>query len=82
MNDDKFKEEVGLASGEPLKPKSRRGFASMTPERRREIARKGGASVPKDKRSFSQNNELAIRAGKKGGEAFGKSKKRDNKEEQ
>ena len=28
------------------KPKSRRGFAAMNPERRREIARKGGASVP------------------------------------
>lgn len=28
------------------KPKSRRGSAAMNPERRREIARKGGASVP------------------------------------
>ena len=26
------------------KPKSRRGFAAMNPERRREIARKGGES--------------------------------------
>lgn len=46
-----------------------RGFASMDPERQREIARKGGASVPADKRSFSQSPSLASEAGRKGGEA-------------
>lgn len=51
------------------KPKSRRGFAAMNPERRREIARKGGASVPSEKRSFSQDRGLAAQAGRKGGEA-------------
>lgn len=50
-------------------PKSRRGFAAMDPERRREIARKGGASVPADKRSFSTDRGLAISAGTKGGKA-------------
>ena len=30
------------------KPRARRGFAAMNPERRREIARKGGASVPSE----------------------------------
>lgn len=54
---------------QPIKPKSKRGFASMDPARQREIARKGGASVPADKRSFSQNRSLAQQAGKKGGEA-------------
>lgn len=49
--------------------KSRRGFACMTPERRREIARKGGASVPADKRSFSTQAGLAARAGRVGGSA-------------
>jgi len=48
---------------------SRRGFASMDPERQREIARKGGSSVPADKRSFSQDRSLASTAGRKGGEA-------------
>lgn len=48
---------------------SRRGFASMDPERQREIARKGGASVPGEKRSFSQDRGLAAEAGRKGGEA-------------
>jgi general stress protein YciG len=46
-----------------------RGFASMDPARQREIARRGGASVPADKRSFSQDRDLARDAGRKGGEA-------------
>lgn len=44
-----------------------RGFASMDRDKQREIARKGGRSVPNDKRSFSQNHELASQAGRKGG---------------
>jgi len=50
------------------KKKSRRGFASMSPERQREIARMGGSSVPAEKRSFSQDRTLASTAGRKGGE--------------
>ena len=49
--------------------KSKRGFASMDPEKQREIARKGGQSVPDEKRSFSQNPELAAKAGRKGGQS-------------
>ncbi|HWE98500.1 MAG TPA: general stress protein [Caulobacteraceae bacterium] len=49
--------------------KSRRGFAAMDPDRRREIARRGGASVPSEKRSFAQNRDLAADAGRKGGTA-------------
>ncbi len=44
-----------------------RGFASMDPEKQRAIARKGGESVPNEKRSFSQNHQLAAEAGRKGG---------------
>ena len=47
------------------KPKSRRGFAAMN----REIARKGGASVPGEKRSFAKDRDLAASAGRKGGES-------------
>jgi general stress protein YciG len=47
--------------------KKARGFASMDPEKQRAIARKGGESVPREKRSFSQNAELAAEAGRKGG---------------
>lgn len=48
-------------------PKQRRGFACMTPERVREIAAKGGAAVPADKRSFAKDPGLAARAGADGG---------------
>jgi general stress protein YciG len=58
------------------KPKSRRGFAAMDPEKQREIARRGGAAVPPDKRSFSQDSDLASAAGRKGGEASGGGKRR------
>jgi general stress protein YciG len=50
---------------------SKRGFASMDEERQREIASKGGKSVPAEKRSFSQDRELASEAGRKGGQASG-----------
>lgn len=49
--------------------KSTRGFASMSPEKRREIAVKGGKSVDPANRSFSRNKALAIAAGSKGGSA-------------
>jgi general stress protein YciG len=46
---------------------SNRGFASMDAEKQREIARKGGESVPGEKRSFSRDPALAAEAGRKGG---------------
>jgi uncharacterized protein len=48
---------------------SNRGFASMDPAKQREIASKGGKSVPPEARSFSKNHALASEAGRKGGEA-------------
>lgn len=48
---------------------SGRGFAAMDEAKQREIARKGGESVPPEKRSFSQNHELAAEAGRKGGQS-------------
>ena len=50
---------------------SNRGFASMDDDKQREIASKGGQSVPDEKRSYSQDRELAAEAGRKGGEASG-----------
>ena len=58
---------MSIADQDP--PRARRGFAAMNPERRREIARKGGASVPGEKRSFAKDRDLAASAGRKGGEA-------------
>jgi uncharacterized protein len=46
---------------------SLRGFAAMNEDKQREIARKGGANVPHEKRSFAQNRTLAAEAGRKGG---------------
>jgi general stress protein YciG len=51
-------------------PKQLRGFALLPKEVRVEIARKGGASVPKEKRTYSQDRALAARAGRKGGKAM------------
>ncbi len=54
-----------------VRPKgsSNRGFAAMDAEKQRAIARKGGESVPAEKRSFSQNRALAAEAGRKGGQS-------------
>ena len=46
---------------------SKRGFAGMDEEKQRDIARKGGESVPSEERSFSKDDELASEAGRKGG---------------
>jgi len=54
------------SESEPRRP-ALRGFAAMDAERRREIARKGGKSVPDEKRSFTQDRTLAAEAGRKGG---------------
>ena len=48
---------------------SNRGFANMDEDKQRDIASKGGQSVPDDKRSFSPDRGLAAEAGRKGGES-------------
>lgn len=53
----------------PDKPAGKRGFAAMTPERRKEIAAMGGAGVHPSNRSFAKNRKLAAEAGSKGGQA-------------
>ncbi len=47
----------------------------MDREKQREIARKGGQSVPNDKRSFSQDPSLAAEAGRKGGHSVNPNKR-------
>jgi general stress protein YciG len=49
--------------------KGKQGFASMTPERQREIAAMGGRSVPAKSRAYSRDPALAAEAGRKGGKA-------------
>ena len=60
---------------EAVKKTSNRGFASMDPEKQRAIARKGGESVPNEKRSFSQDPSLAAKAGRKGGHSVNPTKR-------
>ena len=52
-----------MAETDASRPKTRRGFAAMSPELQRKLAAKGGVAVPANKRSFSQDRDLAVRAG-------------------
>ena len=47
----------------------KRGFALMSKADQIKNARKGGAAVPAEKRSFSRNRALAAEAGRKGGQS-------------
>ena len=47
--------------------KERRGFASMTPERQREIASKGGRAAHQKGTAHQWNTDEAREAGRKGG---------------
>ena len=58
-----------MAQKSPGTGTSNRGFASMDAGKQREIASKGGQSVPAAKRSFSQDRRLAAEAGRKGGQS-------------
>jgi general stress protein YciG len=48
---------------------SHRGFASMSPERQREIASKGGKAAHKSGNAHEFNSAEAAQAGRKGGQA-------------
>lgn len=53
-----------------VKPKGKQGFASMSPERRRELGSKGRKGAAKENRPFALDRKLAARAGRKGGKAI------------
>jgi uncharacterized protein len=55
--------------------KKKRGFACLSPEKRAEIAAKGGRAVKPQNRSFSRNRLLAAAAGHKGGKAVSPAKR-------
>lgn len=63
---------------EEVKPKKLRGFAAMTPERRKEIAARGGRNVKPEYRKFYKDRDLAVEAGRKGGKKGKKGKKDGN----
>ena len=50
------------------KKKSKKGFAAMSPEKQREIAKKGGKAAQKRGTGHKWTREEAVEAGRKGGE--------------
>jgi general stress protein YciG len=57
------------AASSEARPKQRRGFACIDPERRREIARKGGRAAHAAGTAHQFTSDEARAAGKKGGTA-------------
>ena len=55
-----------VTGGEPRK--ERRGFASMSPEKQREIASKGGRAAHQKGTAHEWNSDEARSAGRKGGQ--------------
>lgn len=60
---------------------SSRGFASMSPEKQREIASKGGKAAHRKGTAHQFTSEEAKVAGRKGGQASGLSRARKNEHE-
>lgn len=56
------------ANGEPVRRKERRGFASMSPEKQREIASKGGRAAHLKGTAHEWTSEEARIAGRRGGQ--------------
>jgi general stress protein YciG len=60
-------QEQETAPVEPPNGNKRKGFASMSGDRHKQISSKGGASLAKEKRHFARNPDAARKAGAKGG---------------
>ncbi|HEY7428869.1 MAG TPA: KGG domain-containing protein [Gemmataceae bacterium] len=52
-----------------MKKKSKKGFASMDPEKQREIAKKGGKAAQRKGKAHKWTRDEAVEAGRKGGKA-------------
>ncbi len=61
-----FKTNAALPVGE--RKKERRGFASMSPEKQREIASKGGRAAHMKGTAHEWSSDEARKAGRKGGQ--------------
>jgi uncharacterized protein len=58
----------GMTGEQPVRRKERRGFASMSPEKQREIASKGGRAAHQKGTAHEWTSEEARSAGRKGGQ--------------
>ncbi len=59
-----------MSDEQPSTVKRKRGFASMSPEKQREIASKGGKASHASGRGHQWDKHAASVAGRKGGEAM------------
>jgi general stress protein YciG len=62
--------EEAIADAGKASPKQRRGFAAMSPEQHRAIARLGGLTAQRDGKAHRFSSEEARAAGRKGGQAL------------
>lgn len=58
---------MGTEDSTEEKPKSKRGFAAMSPEKQKEIAARGGKKAHEKGRAHTFTSEEAKQAGAKGG---------------
>ncbi len=68
QNIDNGRNEMGARRREGGATKERRGFASMSPEKQREIASKGGRAAHEKGTAHEWTSEEARSAGRKGGQ--------------
>jgi general stress protein YciG len=69
VNNDPMNNPMPALNGEQPRRKERRGFASMSPEKQREIASKGGRAAHTKGTAHEWTSEEARAAGRKGGQA-------------
>ncbi|HEY8549831.1 MAG TPA: KGG domain-containing protein [Vicinamibacterales bacterium] len=67
MNDETRATSSAPTGDQPARRKERRGFASMSPEKQREIASKGGRAAHLKGTAHEWTSEEARSAGRKGG---------------
>ena len=68
QNPENSRNDSGARRRENGGPKERRGFASMSPEKQREIASKGGRAAHEKGTAHEWTSEEARNAGRKGGQ--------------
>jgi len=68
MENTENRNDSGARRRESGGPKERRGFASMSPEKQREIASKGGRAAHEKGTAHEWTSEEARSAGRKGGQ--------------
>ncbi len=74
---EQFGQDNQALQNSPATNRSKRGFASMDEERKREIASKGGKAAHASGHAHEFTSEEAREAGRKGGQASGGNRNRN-----